>query len=148
MSRIVLVLIGLCLVVGGAFWLVNDAFGLPSGNITYQQLLSRPESHLYYPGAKAIESHGDGVRQGLPNFPAFVQTYLVVSDVTWQQVDDWYRTKLTASGWRSDLKIDFGASYVRGDREDFTIGFPRIAPPGVPWDGKGTLYNIHYQIAP
>ena len=58
------------------------------------------------------------------NIPAYVQTYLVASDATPQQVDEWYRTKLTASGWRVDSKTDFDVRYVRDTREAFTIGFP------------------------
>ena len=150
MSRGLLVVIGLCLLVGGAGLLVRDAFGLPSGAITYQQVLSRAEAHLYYPGSHVAESHGDDAVQTVleGNRPAFVQTYLVVSEATRQQVDEWYRTKLTASGWRVDSRTDFGVGYVRGTREAFDIGFPRVAPGDVPWDGKGTLYVIGYQIAP
>ena len=150
MTRVVLLVTGLCLLLGGAALMVKHALGLPTGVVTYQQVLSRPEAHLYYPGAHVVESHGDDEQPSLleGNRPAFVQTYLVVSDAARAQVDDWYRTKLTTSGWHVDLKTDADVSYARGTRESFTIGFAKVAPTGIPWDGRGTLYNIHYQLAP
>ena len=150
MSRVVLVVISFCLLVGAAALLIRDAVGLPTGVVTYQQVLSRPEAHLYYPGAHVRESHGEDEQPSLleGNRPAYVQTFLVVSDATRQQIDDWYSTKLTASGWHVDSKADPLVSYARGTRESFTIWFYRVAPPGIEWDGKGTLYTIGYQIAP
>jgi hypothetical protein len=90
MSRGLLVVIGLCLVIVGAGWLVKGAIGLPTGVITYQQVLTRPEAHLYYPGSHVAESHGEGEQPSVleSDIPAYVQTYLVASDATPQQVDE------------------------------------------------------------
>lgn len=139
------------LVLLSAACLATDNHGLPTGVVTYQQVLSRPEAHLYYPGAHAVESHGEGEIQSLleGNRPAYVQTYLVVSDATQKQVGDWYRAQLTASGWHSDSATEGASiSYARDTRESFTIWFFKSAPTGIPWDGKGTLFSIGYQIAP
>ena len=130
--------------------LAKDNHGLPTGVVTYQQVLSRPEAHLYYPGARVAESHGDGEIPSLleGNRPAYTDAHLVASDATRQRVDDWYEAKLTASGWHLDSRTEATVSYGRDTRESFTIWFLQSASPDIEWDGKGVLYSIHYQIAP
>jgi hypothetical protein len=128
----------------------TDAHGLPTGQVTHQQVLSRPEAHLYYPGAQVMESHGEAEIPSLleGNRPAYVETYLVVSDTPRQRIDEWYATKLTAAGWHLDSRTEPNVSYSKDTRESFTIWYFKVAPPGINWDGKGTLYSIGYQIAP
>jgi len=127
-----------------------DSYGLPTGTVTQQQVLSRPEAHLYYPGAHVVGSSSAGeVPSSLEgNRPAFAETYLVVSNTSRQRIDDWYAKKLKEAGWHFDSRNDPNVSYTRGTRESFTIWFFKAAPTGVKWDGTGTLYSIGYQIAP
>lgn len=129
--------------------LAKDSHGLPTGVITYQQILARPEGHLFFPGSHVVEVHGDGeIADSLEgNRPAYVETYLTTS-ASRQEVEDWYRSQLTKAGWATDSQTQASQSYARDTRESFTIWFIQVAPKGVQWDGRGTLYSIDYQIAP
>ena len=128
----------------------KDANGLPTGPVTKQDLLARPESHLYYPGSRVIQSHAAGeVDRPLEgDFPAAVQTYLEVDGVTDQEVYGWYQAELTRSGWHKDKQVAEDVDYSRDTRETLVVAVFAGAPPGVPWDGRGKLYSIYYDIAP
>jgi hypothetical protein len=122
---------------------------LPTGPITSQYILSRPEAHLYYPGSSVLKASidGQGPDGGLyrPR-PAYAQAFLEATASS-EQLLNWYRQQLQQRGWQFNFQRDTLIDFTRGDRENFDIQVVGDQPPsGIVSDGKGTVYQTYYQV--
>lgn len=127
----------------------KDAYGISKGSVSYQEVSSRPEAHLYYRGSQVLESHAAPEKSKYR--PAYVYTHLA-AEATPQQIGDWYRDELLRKGWHLEGNTPQccgGHEYyylkARRERFDLTI-FGTGLPQSLHYDGKGTVYSIHYEI--
>ena len=101
------------------------------GGVTYKDVVSHAEAHLYYPGSRVVSREGgDEERGGLDTgrSPAVATTDLA-TDATMSQVYAWYEGQLKSRGWklRKTETIDGGYElFTRGTRDVFYIS----AAPG------------------
>ena len=83
------------------------------GGVTYKDVVSHAEAHLYYPGSRVVSREGgDEERGGLDTgrSPAVATTDLA-TDATMSQVYAWYEGQLKSRGWklRKTETIDGGS---------------------------------------
>jgi hypothetical protein len=150
----ILVLIGLAIAAFyesqcGGFFHRCPSDRLPTGPITSQYMLSRPEADLYYPGSRVLKTSmdGQGPDGGLyrPR-PAYAQAFLEATASS-EQLINWYRQQLQQRGWQFNFQQGTLIDFTRGDRENFDMQVVGDQPPsGIVSDGKGTVYQTYYQI--
>ena len=167
-NKLALVAGGVLLAVVGLLLLLNrcggllgcDVQALPRGPVTFDQIKSHPEGHLFYPGARVYWPIGGGEQrsdlEGITN-PAFAGAILTSSAST-DEIDQWYREWMQSHGWEPDRRIRSGVwlshlDFKRGSRELFTVAIddPRLLTgvlgTAVPTD-RGTVFEIRYEILP
>jgi hypothetical protein len=168
-NKLLLVAGGVLLAVAGIVLLLNrcggilgcDAQALPRGPVTFDQVKSHPEGHLFYPGAHIYWPIGGGEQrnsiEGGTN-PAFSGAILT-SNRSPDEIFAWYQSWLFSHGWALDQRAigsTVWVSYVgfkRGSREQFTVAIddPKLLTgvlgPPVPSD-RGTVFEVRYQIRP
>jgi hypothetical protein len=149
--KVVLVAGGVLLTVAAVLLLVNrcggilgcDAQALPRGPVTFDQVKSHPEGHLFYPGAHVYWPIGG----------------ILTSHDSADAIVGWYQNWLLSHGWAVDdraIGSTVWVSYVafkRGSREQFTVAIddPKLLSgvlgTAVPSD-RGTVFEVRYQIRP
>jgi hypothetical protein len=167
-NRLVLVAGGVLLTAVGLVLLLNrcvgflgcDAQALPRGPVTFDQVKSHPEGHLFYPGAQVLWPLGSGERSdalgGITN-PAFAGAILT-SNASADEIYGWYREWMLSHGWQPDRRIGLTVwtshvDFKRGSRELFTIAVDNpqllsgVLGRQVPND-RGTVFETAYQILP
>jgi hypothetical protein len=167
--KLVLVAGGVLLTVAAVLLLVNrcggilgcDAQALPRGPVTFEQVKSHPEGHLFYPGAHVYWPIGGGEERNLIEGganPAFAGAILTSHDSA-DAIVGWYQNWLLSHGWAVDdraIGSTVWVSYVgftRGSREQFTVAIddPKLLSgvlgTAVPSD-RGTVFEVRYQIRP
>ena len=112
------------------------------GGVTYKDVVSHAESHLYYPGSRIVSKAGGGEHSGLDTgrIPAGASTNLA-TDAAMSQVYVWYESQLRSRGWmlRKTETINGGYRlFTRGTRDVFYVS---------PASGPAT-YGIRYIIIP
>jgi len=114
------------------------------GEVTYSDLLSHPESHLFYPGSRVVTRSGGGEHSGLDTgrIPAST-TVVLVTDAPMTQIYAWYRSHLVATGW---ALRDTEPETMNGGYELFTKGKDQVFQ--VSPDPKEGTYAIYYSILP
>ncbi len=137
-----------------------DAGALPLGPVTYEQVASHEEAHLYYPGARVFWRFGGGEERNLieggSNW-AFAGAILL-SEGAPQDLYAWYRQWMLAHGWQPEPTIRATTQvsiegYHRGKRELFRVAIDDPAALAgtlgrpVPADGR-TVFEIAYMILP
>lgn len=112
------------------------------GEVTYSDLLSHPESHLYYPGSKVVARSGGGEDSGLDTgrIPAKTTVVLAV-DAPMSDIYGWYEAHLAATGWHLRK-----TEMINGGYELFTKGKNQVFQ--VSPDPKEGTYAIYYSILP
>ena len=110
--------------------------------VTYKDVVSHAESHLYYPGSRVVSKAGADEHGGLDTgrVPAGATTNLA-TDGTMSQVYAWYASQLKSRGWqlRKTETINGGYElFTRGTRDAFYVS---------PASGTAT-YEIRYIILP
>lgn len=127
-------------------------------HVSYQEVSSRPEANLLYPGSTVIRKVGSGQE---PSFagnksPAFAGA-VAATTATAQQVNDFYSKWMTAHGW-TPYSIGLvgpeisAQGYQRGARERFTLGIddPKLLAgtisSSIPRDK--TIYEFRYFLPP
>jgi hypothetical protein len=138
-----------------------DAQGLPRGPVTFDQVRSHPEAHLFYPGAQVYwpvggEEQRNWIEGG--SNPAFSGAILI-SQVSTDEIYSWYQTWLYSHGWEVDHRAIGSTVWVsyrgfrRGAREEFTVAIdnPQLLSgtlgTKVPTD-RGAVFEALYQILP
>jgi hypothetical protein len=129
--------------------------------VTFDEVKSRPEGHLFYPGALVYWPIGGGEQrnsmEGGTN-PAFSGAILT-SHGSADEIFAWYQGWLSSHGWALDQRAigsTVWVSYVgykRGDREQFTVAIddPKLLTGviGTPVaTDPGTVFEVRYQIRP
>jgi len=130
-------------------WGLCGLDGLPLGPVTQQYMLSRAESHLFYPGSHILQSNssGQGPDRGLlrPQ-PAYAQASLETTASSGQIVA-WYRQQLEARGWELHQQDSISMQFLNGDRQNFDVQvFGKQAPTGIAYDGRGNVYDMYFQV--
>jgi hypothetical protein len=113
------------------------------GEVSYSDVLSHPESHLYYPGSRVITRSGGGEhRGGLDTGRTPAQTNVILAvDAPMSKIYSWYEAHLAAMGW-SLRKTET----INGGYELFTKGKNQVFE--VSPDPKVGTYAIYYAILP
>jgi hypothetical protein len=112
------------------------------GGVTYKDVLSHPEAHLYYPGSRVVSKAGADEGSGLDTgrTPAGATTNLA-TDATLSEIYAWYKAELSSRGWKLRKTETIGGGYelfTRGTRDVFYVSA-----------GSGTAtYEIRYLIIP
>lgn len=112
------------------------------GGVTYKDVVSHAEAHLYYPGSRVVSKAGGDEESGLDTgrIPAGATTDLA-TDATMSQVYAWYEGQLKSRGWKLRKTETINGGYelfTRGTRNVFYIS---------PAPGDAT-YEIRYMILP
>jgi hypothetical protein len=112
------------------------------GEVTYKDVVSHAEAHLYYPGSHVVSKAGADEHSGLDTgrVPAGATTNLA-TDATLSEIYAWYKGELSSRGWtlRKTETINGGYElFTRGTRDVFQVS---------PGSGAGT-YSIQYMILP
>jgi hypothetical protein len=112
------------------------------GGVTYKDVLSHPEAHLYYPGSRVVSKAGADESSGLDTgrMPAGATTNLATA-ATLSEVYAWYKAELTSRGWKLRKTETIGGGYdlfTRGTRDVFYVS----AAAGA------ATYSIRYLIIP
>jgi hypothetical protein len=137
-----------------------DSKALPRGPVTFDQVKSHPEGHLFYPGAHVYWPIGGGEQrgglEGITN-TAFAGANLT-STASVDEINQWYQQWMLAHGWQADRRIRSGVwlshmDFKRGTRELFTVAIddPALlsAVLGTPVpSNRGTVFEIRYEILP
>ncbi|MGH9077412.1 MAG: hypothetical protein ACRDY0_08170 [Acidimicrobiales bacterium] len=130
----------------------------PAGGITGEEIASRDEAALAYPGSVLIHEQvwGEGEHHGHDGMETSA------SITRWRRVEadpdailDWYRDRLVARGWTYGGRSQSGDmyDYIRNDRrENYSIVIrqrelwmqPWMWPPPGAFDEPGTNYDIEY----
>src|ERR671937_2960571 len=96
--------LGLVALCGATLAIGLVAFGriLPLGPVSVDDLRSRPEAHLFYPGSRVLRtsSRPEDRQVGDGPVPATIETDLV-ADATSESILSWYAAGLNDDGWRS-----------------------------------------------
>jgi hypothetical protein len=112
------------------------------GGVTYKDLASHAEEHLYYPGSHVVNKAGGDEQSGLDTgrVPAKATTNLA-TDATISEIYAWYKSELSSRGWtlRKTETINGGYElFTRGTRDVFQVS---------PGSGAAT-YSIEFSIIP
>lgn len=132
-----------------------DWEGIPFGRITQQDMLTRTETTLYYPGSHVLEKNVGGYGpQELIFSPAASAYTVLAADATPAAIIRWYDEQLRNRGW--DLFYCATApsappyvqrSFLRGTREVFSLEVYTADPPaGIGYRGSGSVYEFTYQL--
>jgi len=112
------------------------------GGVTYKDVLSHPEAHLYYPGSRVVSKAGADERTGLDTgrMPAGATTNLA-TDAALSEIYAWYKAELTSRGWKLRKTETIGGGYelfTRGTQDVFQVS-----------RGSGAAtYSIEYLVIP
>lgn len=132
-----------------------DWEGIPFGRVTQQDMLTRAETTLYFPGSHVLQQNvsGYGPREFI--FSSAATAYTVsAAEATPAAIVRWYDGQLRDRGWvlfscatPRSANPYVQHSFVRGTREVFSLEVYTVDPPaGIGYTGGGTVYEFTYQL--
>jgi hypothetical protein len=127
-SAVVAVALMLAALAGAFAAAQTDAAGIPQGPISASWLRTRPEAHLVYPGADAIETSVGAEFKELDAANPAVVDIDFYSGATPEAISSWYSTHLRAAGWQPAVLLGsttdvWQIGFRRGPREVFQLEF-------------------------
>jgi hypothetical protein len=162
LAIIVVTIVVLPIVIGiiGYIWFQNNTQGIPTGNVSYDFVSSRPEGKLYYPNGKTYHLFGFGqstIKDG-GTLPANAGAVMTSNDPP-EKIYKWYIDWLIAHGWHNDAHMVSGLpikvqisriSCSRGQRETFYVAMddPKKLGMtlGVKFPSNITVFEFRYVI--
>ena len=112
--------------------------------VTYTGLLARPEGHLYYPGSKVVQKHGEDERWEEAGQHAAMAEVRLNVDAPLSTVLAWYRDQLKSRGWTLRSSDATSETFSKGSQDLFFV------VPGKTFDPAQTdaTYSIRYYVVP
>jgi hypothetical protein len=114
----------------------------------YDDVTSRPEAHLYFPGSSLMGSYGSG--QGAGHLVGFddpwVRADLITPTARKEEVTVWYRKELAARGYRLVRTESSGPTEYRRGSERFRLFVPTFDSSLRPYRVPGLRYTTEYEI--
>jgi len=112
--------------------------------VTYTSLLARPEGHLYYPGSKVVQKHGEDERWEEAGQHAAMAEVRLNADAPMSAVLAWYRDQLKSRVWTLRSSDATSETFSKGSQDLFFV------IPGKTFDPAQTdsTYSIRYYVVP
>jgi hypothetical protein len=134
-----------------------DAEGFPTCPVTYAQVSSHEESHLYYPGSTVFSPFGSREVGGLEGKESAFAGAVLTTTAPPDTVMQWYAHWASSHGWTAYAAPRLSNQtttngYYRGKRENFIVAIDdpaalgRVLGRSVPTDV--TVYEVSYSIHP